>query len=183
MSTWPRLWRLISVTIITMWASFFSLSSVKMFRALSSSSHCLLKLQLCYLPAVKGDQLHCVWSQSSFSTISTKALIGWSPVGARRVSDPPSDPRGVGPAAPPAEGKHNSPTWVCTIGSFLTPCGWQELQKGLNKLSGRLMPCLTTDGDNGAAEAAKVEDLMLLVDAMLEDTAADDEKVELCLIL
>lgn len=45
------------------------------------------------------------------------------------------------------------------------------------------MPCLTTDGGHSAAEAVKVEDMMLLVDTILENTAADDEKVELCTIL
>lgn len=45
------------------------------------------------------------------------------------------------------------------------------------------MPCLTTDDGHSAAEAVKVEDLMLLVDTILENSAADDEKVELCTIL
>lgn len=46
------------------------------------------------------------------------------------------------------------------------------------------MPCLTTGhGGDNAAEAVKVEDMMLLVDTILENSAADDEKVELCTIL
>lgn len=45
------------------------------------------------------------------------------------------------------------------------------------------MPCLTTDGGHSAAEAVKVEDMKLLVDTILENTAADNEKVELCIIL
>lgn len=44
------------------------------------------------------------------------------------------------------------------------------------------MPCLTTDDDHIPAEAVKVEDMMLLLDTMLENTATDDEKVELCII-
>lgn len=44
------------------------------------------------------------------------------------------------------------------------------------------MPCLTTDVGDNAAEAVKVEDMMLLVDTILENSAADDEKVELCTI-
>uniref|UniRef100_H2SPN9 Centrosomal protein of 70 kDa n=1 Tax=Takifugu rubripes TaxID=31033 RepID=H2SPN9_TAKRU len=53
----------------------------------------------------------------------------------------------------------------------------KDLQKGLNKLCGRLMPCLTTDDGHSAAEAVKVEDMMLLVDTILENSAADDDKV------
>ncbi|XP_056883130.1 centrosomal protein of 70 kDa isoform X2 [Takifugu flavidus] len=53
----------------------------------------------------------------------------------------------------------------------------KDLQKGLNKLRGRLMPCLTTDDGHSAAEAVKVEDMMLLVDTILENSAADDDKV------
>lgn len=44
------------------------------------------------------------------------------------------------------------------------------------------MPCLTTDDGHIPAEAVKVEDMMLLLDTMLENTATDDEKVELCII-
>lgn len=69
-------------------------------------------------------------------------------------------------------------------GTFsFTGCVWQDLQRGLNKLSVRLMPCLTTDDGHIPAEAVKVEDMMLLLDSMLENTAPDDEKVELCIIL
>lgn len=45
------------------------------------------------------------------------------------------------------------------------------------------MPCLTADGGHIPAEAVKVEDMMLLLDTMLENTATDDETVERCLIL
>lgn len=34
------------------------------------------------------------------------------------------------------------------------------------------------DGGHDAAEAVKVEDMMLLVDTLLEDTSTDSEKVE-----
>lgn len=57
---------------------------------------------------------------------------------------------------------------------------WQDLQQGLNKLISRLMPWQSTDGDHGAAEAVKVEDMMLQVDTMLENISNDDEKVERC---
>ncbi|XP_042339299.1 centrosomal protein of 70 kDa-like, partial [Plectropomus leopardus] len=39
------------------------------------------------------------------------------------------------------------------------------------------MPWQPADGGRDAAEAVKVEDMMLLVDTMLENTAAEDEKV------
>lgn len=42
------------------------------------------------------------------------------------------------------------------------------------------MPWQSTDGDHGAAEAVKVEDMMLQVDTMLENISNDDEKVERC---
>lgn len=45
------------------------------------------------------------------------------------------------------------------------------------------MPWLTADGGHSAAEAVKVEDMMLVVDTMLENTAADDEKVEFSIFL
>lgn len=45
------------------------------------------------------------------------------------------------------------------------------------------MPCLTTDGGHNAAATVKVEDMKLLVDTILENTVADDEKVELFIIL
>lgn len=44
------------------------------------------------------------------------------------------------------------------------------------------MPWQLSDGGHNAAEAVKVEDLMLLVDTMLENTRTDDEKVH-CTIL
>uniref|UniRef100_A0A671V983 Centrosomal protein of 70 kDa n=1 Tax=Sparus aurata TaxID=8175 RepID=A0A671V983_SPAAU len=53
----------------------------------------------------------------------------------------------------------------------------KDLQQGLNKLTSRLMPWQSTDGDHGAAEAVKVEDMMLQVDTMLENISNDDEKV------
>ncbi|KAM9333963.1 centrosomal protein of 70 kDa isoform 2-T2 [Symphorus nematophorus] len=53
----------------------------------------------------------------------------------------------------------------------------KDLQKALNKLTGRLMPWQPPDGGHSAAEAVKVEDMMLLVDTMLENTSSDDEKV------
>lgn len=68
----------------------------------------------------------------------------------------------------------------CTFPSPVCVC--QDLQKGLNKLSGRLMPYLTTDDGHRVAEAGKVEDLMLLLDAMLENIATDDQ-VELCVYI
>uniref|UniRef100_A0A3Q3VYA1 Centrosomal protein of 70 kDa n=1 Tax=Mola mola TaxID=94237 RepID=A0A3Q3VYA1_MOLML len=53
----------------------------------------------------------------------------------------------------------------------------KDLQKGLNKLTGRLTPWQTGEGDHRPAEEVKVEDMMLLVNTMLENTATDDEKV------
>ncbi|KAF7658826.1 hypothetical protein LDENG_00007260 [Lucifuga dentata] len=50
----------------------------------------------------------------------------------------------------------------------------KELQRGLNKLAVRLAPCQLCDGGD-AVEGVKVEDMMLQVDTMLENTA--DEKV------
>lgn len=41
------------------------------------------------------------------------------------------------------------------------------------------MPCLTTDDGHIPAEAVKVEDMMLLLDTMLENTATDEDKVDL----
>ncbi|KAK1876525.1 Centrosomal protein of 70 kDa [Dissostichus eleginoides] len=58
--------------------------------------------------------------------------------------------------------------------------GWAQqlhLLKGLNKLSVRLMPWQPSDGGHAASEVVKMEDMMLLVDTMLENTATDDEKV------
>lgn len=45
------------------------------------------------------------------------------------------------------------------------------------------MPFLKTDGGHSAASAVKVEDMKLLVDTILENTATDDEKVGLFIIL
>ena len=42
------------------------------------------------------------------------------------------------------------------------------------------MPWQPPDGGHSAAEPVKVEDMMLLVDTMLENTSADDEKVQHC---
>ncbi|KAM3857247.1 centrosomal protein of 70 kDa [Diretmus argenteus] len=51
----------------------------------------------------------------------------------------------------------------------------KELHRGLNTLSARLMPWQPPDA--GHDDPAKVEDMMLLVDTMLENTATDSEKV------
>ena len=53
----------------------------------------------------------------------------------------------------------------------------QDLQRSVNKLCVRLMPW--HPGDGHTAEGAKVEDMMLLVEAMLESTAAEEEQVHL----
>lgn len=53
----------------------------------------------------------------------------------------------------------------------------KNLHRGLDELSARLMPWHVPDGNQGAADTVKVEDMMLLVDTMLENTSADDEKV------
>lgn len=53
----------------------------------------------------------------------------------------------------------------------------KDLQHSLNKLTARLMPWQQWDGEHNAAEAVKVEDMMLLVDTMLQNTSTDDEKV------
>uniref|UniRef100_UPI003AAD46F8 centrosomal protein of 70 kDa isoform X1 n=1 Tax=Centroberyx gerrardi TaxID=166262 RepID=UPI003AAD46F8 len=53
----------------------------------------------------------------------------------------------------------------------------KDLHHGLNMLTVRLMPWQPSDGGHNAAEAVKVEDMMLLVDTMLENTSTDDEKV------
>ncbi|XP_068446740.1 centrosomal protein of 70 kDa isoform X2 [Clinocottus analis] len=52
----------------------------------------------------------------------------------------------------------------------------EDLQRALNKLTARLMPWQPCDGGHHAAEAVKVEDMLLLVDTMLENTSADDEQ-------
>ncbi|XP_029924274.1 centrosomal protein of 70 kDa [Myripristis murdjan] len=52
----------------------------------------------------------------------------------------------------------------------------RDLHNALRKLSVRLMPW-QPDGGHDAAEAVKVEDMMLLVDTLLEDTSTDSEKV------
>lgn len=41
------------------------------------------------------------------------------------------------------------------------------------------MPWQPSDGVHNAAEAVKVEDMMLLVDTLLENTSTDNEKVKL----
>lgn len=52
----------------------------------------------------------------------------------------------------------------------------KELQRGLNKLMVRLMPWQPTDHGSSTADTVKVEDMMLQVDIMLENTAAADEE-------
>lgn len=42
------------------------------------------------------------------------------------------------------------------------------------------MPWQPSDGGHAASEVVKMEDMMLLVDTMLENTATDDEKVQHC---
>ncbi|KAK9524321.1 hypothetical protein VZT92_018170 [Zoarces viviparus] len=53
----------------------------------------------------------------------------------------------------------------------------KDLQRALNQLTARLMPWQPCDGGHNAAEAVTVEDMLLLVDTMLENTSADDDKV------
>ncbi|KAM6892907.1 LOW QUALITY PROTEIN: centrosomal protein of 70 kDa [Lycodopsis pacificus] len=53
----------------------------------------------------------------------------------------------------------------------------KDLQRALNQLTARLMPWQPYDGGHNAAEAVTVEDMLLLVDTMLENTSADDDKV------
>ncbi|XP_034533383.1 centrosomal protein of 70 kDa isoform X2 [Notolabrus celidotus] len=53
----------------------------------------------------------------------------------------------------------------------------QDLQQSLDKLTLRLMPWQTSDGGHHAAETLKVEDMMLQVEVMLENTSTEDEKV------
>ncbi|XP_034408452.1 centrosomal protein of 70 kDa isoform X2 [Cyclopterus lumpus] len=53
----------------------------------------------------------------------------------------------------------------------------EDLQRALNKLTARLMPWQPCEGGHDAAEAVRVEDMLLLVDTMLENTSAEDEKV------
>ncbi|XP_028427287.1 centrosomal protein of 70 kDa isoform X3 [Perca flavescens] len=53
----------------------------------------------------------------------------------------------------------------------------KDLQRGLCKLKGRLMPWQPPDDGHNAVEALKVEDMMLLVDTMLENTLSGEEKV------
>ncbi|XP_028254343.1 centrosomal protein of 70 kDa isoform X2 [Parambassis ranga] len=52
-----------------------------------------------------------------------------------------------------------------------------DLQRSLNELFATLMPWQSGDGGQNSAEAAKVEDMMLLVDTMLKNTSTDDEKI------
>ncbi|XP_037333732.2 centrosomal protein of 70 kDa isoform X1 [Pungitius pungitius] len=51
----------------------------------------------------------------------------------------------------------------------------KDLQRALNKLTGRLMPWQPCDGDHTAA--VKVEDMLALVDSMLENTSAKEDEV------
>ncbi|XP_020786450.2 centrosomal protein of 70 kDa [Boleophthalmus pectinirostris] len=53
----------------------------------------------------------------------------------------------------------------------------KDLQQSLNKLSTKLLPWQPSEESSSSAEAAKVEDMMLLVDTLLENTSTDDEKV------
>uniref|UniRef100_A0A8C4IVJ4 Centrosomal protein of 70 kDa n=1 Tax=Dicentrarchus labrax TaxID=13489 RepID=A0A8C4IVJ4_DICLA len=53
----------------------------------------------------------------------------------------------------------------------------KDLQKGLNKLTGRLTPWQPSGVGHIDAEVVKVEDMMLLVDTILENTSTDNEKV------
>uniref|UniRef100_A0A3Q1BV94 Centrosomal protein of 70 kDa n=1 Tax=Amphiprion ocellaris TaxID=80972 RepID=A0A3Q1BV94_AMPOC len=52
----------------------------------------------------------------------------------------------------------------------------KKVSCSLNKLSARLMPWQLCEGVHNAAEAVKVEDMMLLVDTMLETISTDDQK-------
>ncbi|KAJ0062493.1 hypothetical protein NL108_013937, partial [Boleophthalmus pectinirostris] len=52
----------------------------------------------------------------------------------------------------------------------------KDLQQSLNKLSTKLLPWQPSEESSSSAEAAKVEDMMLLVDTLLENTSTDDEK-------
>ncbi|XP_022615950.1 centrosomal protein of 70 kDa isoform X4 [Seriola dumerili] len=51
----------------------------------------------------------------------------------------------------------------------------EELQRGLTKLAARLVPGELSDSSHEATEAVKVEDMMLTVDTMLENTSADNK--------
>ncbi|KAM8903494.1 centrosomal protein of 70 kDa isoform 2-T2 [Spinachia spinachia] len=51
----------------------------------------------------------------------------------------------------------------------------EDLQRALNKLAGRLMPLQPCDG--GHTAAVKVEDMLMLVDSMLENALAEENKV------
>lgn len=53
----------------------------------------------------------------------------------------------------------------------------QELHCGLDKLAVRLVPWQPPDSGTGSAEAVKVEDMMVLVDSLLENTCTGDEQV------
>ncbi|XP_031707560.1 centrosomal protein of 70 kDa isoform X1 [Anarrhichthys ocellatus] len=53
----------------------------------------------------------------------------------------------------------------------------KDLQRALNQLTARLMPWQPCNGSHNAADAVTVEDMLLLVDTMLENTSADDDKV------
>ncbi|XP_026219205.1 centrosomal protein of 70 kDa isoform X2 [Anabas testudineus] len=51
----------------------------------------------------------------------------------------------------------------------------KDLQRGLNKLAIRLMPLQPSDCAHNSTEPVKVEDMMLLVDSMLENTYTDEK--------
>uniref|UniRef100_A0A8C6S6K1 Centrosomal protein of 70 kDa n=1 Tax=Neogobius melanostomus TaxID=47308 RepID=A0A8C6S6K1_9GOBI len=53
----------------------------------------------------------------------------------------------------------------------------KDLQQSLNNLSARLLPWQPSEECPTSAEPAKVEDMMLLVDTLLENTSTHDEKV------
>ncbi|KAK7893179.1 hypothetical protein WMY93_022331 [Mugilogobius chulae] len=53
----------------------------------------------------------------------------------------------------------------------------KDLRQSLNKLSSRLLPWQPSEESSSSTEPVKVEDMMLLVDTLLENTSTDDEKV------
>ncbi|XP_029024393.3 centrosomal protein of 70 kDa-like isoform X1 [Betta splendens] len=54
----------------------------------------------------------------------------------------------------------------------------QELQRGLDKLAVRLVPWQPPDSGASSTEAVKVEDMMVLVDSLLENTCTGDDQTE-----
>ncbi|XP_040929841.2 centrosomal protein of 70 kDa-like isoform X2 [Betta splendens] len=52
----------------------------------------------------------------------------------------------------------------------------QELQRGLDKLAVRLVPWQPPDSGASSTEAVKVEDMMVLVDSLLENTCTGDDQ-------